>query len=97
MLVRARVKPIDIVTVYCSTIRSILEYASPVWHSGLTVAESRSIESVQIRCLKMIYPDLSYNQALFVSGLEKLVDRRLVAARNIFNGLKTLIMCLVIF
>jgi hypothetical protein len=45
----------------------------------------------------MIYPDLSYNQALFVSGLEKLVDRRLEAARNIFNGLKTLIMCLVIF
>ena len=36
----------------------------------------------------MIYPDLSYNQALFVSGLEKLFDRRLEATRNVFNGLK---------
>ena len=36
----------------------------------------------------MINQDLSYNQALFVSGLEKLVDRRLEATRNIFNGLK---------
>ena len=72
MLVRARVKPIDVVTVYCSTIRSILEYASPVWHSGLTKAEYRSIESVQIRCLKIMYPDLSYKQAPIASGFEKL-------------------------
>jgi len=35
-LIRAVVPMNDIVCVYCSIIRSILEYACPVWHPGLT-------------------------------------------------------------
>ena len=35
-LLRAGVPISDIVCVYCSVIRSILEYACPVWHPGLT-------------------------------------------------------------
>ncbi len=35
-LVRARINPCDIVVIYCSGIRSILEYACPVWHPGLS-------------------------------------------------------------
>ena len=41
-------------TVYCSIIRSILEYARPVWHPGLTKKMSKDIERVPKRCLKMI-------------------------------------------
>ena len=49
--------------VYCSLVRSILEYASPVWHCGLTQTLSDDIEAVQ-RCLKIIFPLLSYIDAL---------------------------------
>ena len=75
-LVRARINPCDIVVIYCSVIRSILEYACPVWHPGLSKKQETDIERVQKRCLKLIYPLLSYSEALQVTGLERLSDRR---------------------
>jgi hypothetical protein len=53
-LVRAGVSANDIIAVYCSVNRSILEYACPVWHPGLTKAQSEDLERVQKRCLKII-------------------------------------------
>jgi hypothetical protein len=47
----------------------------PVWHSGLTAAQSTDIEREQKRCLRIVYPELSYRDALFVSGLEELATR----------------------
>ena len=75
-LVRARINPCDIVVIYCSVIRSILEYACPVWHPGLSKKQETDLERVQKRCLKLIYPLLSYSEALQVTGLERLSDRR---------------------
>ena len=37
-LVRAGVSSEDIIVVICSVIRSVLEYAWPVWHPGLCKA-----------------------------------------------------------
>jgi len=88
LLKRSGVNVLDIVTVYCSIIRTILEYASPVRHPGLTKAESTSIENVQVRCLKIILPTLSYSEALFITGLKLLSDRRIDALRLIFNAMK---------
>jgi len=42
-LVRAGVSVCDILCVYCSIIRSIFEYAYPVWHPGLTKKLSKDI------------------------------------------------------
>ena len=85
---RAGINSSDVVSVYCSLIRTILEYASPVWHAGLTKSQSDRIEGAQKRCLKIIFPDLSYNDALFVSGLDKLSVRRDKLARDLFNDIK---------
>ena len=60
---------------YCSIIRSVLEYASPVW-AGLTQYLSDQIESVQKRALKIIFPFMSYEDALKKSGLINLCQRR---------------------
>ena len=49
----------DIVCVFTSIIRSVLEYACPVWHPGLTKKLSEDIECVQKRCLKLLFPALS--------------------------------------
>ena len=86
---RGGVSANDIIAVYCSIIRSILEYACPVWHPGLTKAQSDDLERVQRRCLKIIYPELSYSDALFVSGLEELSCRRENLVRAVFNEIKS--------
>jgi hypothetical protein len=87
-LVKIGVATNDIITVYCSIIRSVLEYACPVWHCGLTQTQTRDIEVVQKRCLKIVFPDLSYNDALCVSGLERLNFRRERMVRELFSDIK---------
>ena len=42
---------------YNMIVRPVLEYASPVWHSSLTVAQSNSLESVQKRAMQIIFPN----------------------------------------
>ena len=44
----------DLIEIYILYIRSILEYCSTVWHSTLTVDQSKQIEGVQKICLKII-------------------------------------------
>jgi hypothetical protein len=61
----------DIVHVYCS----VLEYACPVWHPGLTKKLSKEIESTQKRCPKLVFPMLSYSQALNEAKLDWLDAR----------------------
>ena len=31
----------DLLNFYCTVIRPVLDYASPVWHSGLTIAQTK--------------------------------------------------------
>ena len=87
-LVRCGFSSSDIISVYCSLIRPILEYSCQVWHSGLTLRLSDEIESVQRRCLRIIFPQLSYADALFVAGLQRLDDRREQAVVKLFNEMK---------
>ena len=75
-LVSSGVDISDIVTIYCTVIRSVLEYACPVWHPGLTQKQSQDIERIQKRCLSLIYPKIPYEEALDISGLEELKKRR---------------------
>ena len=37
----------DLFMFYASVIRPVIEYACPVWHSSLTVADSAKIESIE--------------------------------------------------
>lgn len=78
----------DIIVVYCALIRSVLEYACPVWHCGLTVSQSVDLERVQKRILRIVLPDLSYRQALIATGLERLGVRRERFVREIFDEIK---------
>jgi len=49
---------------------------------------SQDIERAQKRCLKLLYPALSYNQALNKSGLERLDFRRDVITQKMFQEIK---------
>ena len=87
-LARIGITPSDIILIYCAIMRSVLEYACAVWHCGLTANQSDDLERVQRRVLRIIYPNLSYHDALFVSGLERLCVRRERITRVLFEDIQ---------
>ena len=49
----------DLVLIYKMYIRPILEFASPVWTSSLTLSQTNEIERVQKRAIRfMTYPNI---------------------------------------
>ena len=87
-LVRNGFDSAEIIKVYCPLVIPTLEYASPVWHCGLTQVLSDEIEAVQRRCLRIIFPFLSYSDALQVAALETLSARRESAVVKLFSEIK---------
>ena len=87
-LVRAGVPTCDVVCVYTSIIRSVLEYACPVWHPGLTKTLSKDTERVQRRCLKLLFPAFSYAESLSKTGLEHLDNRCDMITQSMFREIK---------
>ena len=64
---------------YVTVIRPVLEYCSVVWHYGLTKAHAESLEAIQRRALRIIYPvtyDFPYDAALSIAQMASLFDRR---------------------
>ena len=67
----------QMVKIYITYIRPLLEYCAPVFHASLSAKQAQQIEKVQKRALKMIAGyDTSYQQILCQFNLETLADRR---------------------
>ena len=80
---RAGLKLSVIVRVYCSMLRPIIEFCSPVYHSLLTNEQSQRIENLQKMTLKIIYGfGFNYSELLIKSGLSTLEERRKLAFTN---------------
>ena len=77
-LKKCRVSPVDLVCIYCSLVRSILEYACVVF-ANLPKYLSHDLERVQKRALAIIFPFLPYASALAKAGISTLEERRDVA------------------
>ena len=58
----------DLLAVYCSLIRSILEYSSIVF-ANLPQYLSNALENIEKSALGIILPSMSYSQALHLIGL----------------------------
>ena len=52
-LKRSGVGPEDLPYFCVVAIRPVLEYACSVWHSGLTAAQTKALESLQRRAMKI--------------------------------------------
>ena len=69
---------LQLLQVYLTRVRSTLEFAAPVFHSGLTKEQSRKIEMCQKKALAIIMGNryTSYTFALQHLNLERLETRR---------------------
>ena len=76
-LKRAKIRNQSLVIIYCSLLRSTIEYAAPVYAHFLTSEQSNALERLQSQTLKTIFGfDKSYNECLSFSGLDTLESRR---------------------
>ena len=87
-LKRAGVAQSDLVTVYISVVRPVLEYACPVWHTNLPKYLSENIEIVQKRALKAIFPGESYSDILNNIGIGTLKERRDYICEKYFRNMQ---------
>ena len=69
-LKRAGINQIDLVRIYVSVIRSVVEYACPVWHTNVPKYLSNNIEITKKRCLKTIFPGFTYKDILQMVNMQ---------------------------
>ena len=58
-----------LISIYCTRIRSIVEYACQVWHYGLPQYLSDQVEKIQKRALKIIFSGATYAECLLKANL----------------------------
>ena len=67
----------DIVRIYSAVLRPVIEYACQIYGPMLTKTQNKKIERLQRIILKIVYGfDTSYREALALSGLQRLSERR---------------------
>ena len=88
-LKRAGISQTDLVTVYVSVVRPVLEYACPVWHTNLPKYLSDNIEMIQKRALKSIFPNKGYDDILNDIVMCTLRERRNVICAQYFKKMQT--------
>ena len=77
---KSNLTTMQLVQVYCSIVRSVLEFACPVW----AALPKYAIEAVQKRALRIVLPNCHYDDALIQSGITAFSQRREEACTN-FN------------
>ena len=76
----------DLYTFYITTIRPVLEYACPAWHSSLTMEECNDIERIQKRALSIIYGNIHYELFCEANNIDSLYTRRDSLCRDFFKA-----------
>ena len=68
----------EMLDVYAKEVRSILEYAVPVWHPGITRKQSSEIEAIQKIAFRILLGPAyrGYSHACAVLGAQTLEERR---------------------
>ena len=63
-------------SVYSAFIRSVLEYASQVWHFSIPQHLNDQIEQVQLWALRIAVPYMSYSDGIEAMNIQTLNQRR---------------------
>ena len=79
----------DLVTIFTGFLRPLVEFAAPVWHSGITAAQNTAVENIQKRACKIIMGKdyTTYEEVLAILNLETLEERRKQLCLSFFKSL----------
>ena len=75
-LKRAGISPDDLLAFCCSVIRSALEFSCQLFHRSLPKYLSDDIERIQMCAMRIIFPSLSYCEAIDKAEIPTLSERR---------------------
>ena len=76
LLKYAAPSPADIVRIFTSLIRSVLENGCEAWHPDVTQEQADALKHIQKKALRAAYPHLDYDSVLSAPGLSRLNERR---------------------
>ena len=83
-LKRTKLSTHDFIKVYVTLIRPTLDYTCQLWHgAALTDRQSKLLTSIQKRALEIIFPNLSYDEALEIANINSLWRRRQTLCSNV--------------
>ncbi len=85
LLKRSSVTVNDLLQYYKAIIRPVIEYACPVWQSGLTVEQRSRLESIQRRALHIISGSLDYEPNCVLYDIETISARLDNLTRSFLN------------
>ena len=94
LLKRSSVSFDDLLHYYKSIIRPVIEYACPVWQSGLTIAQRGRLESIQRRALHIISGSLDYELNCALCDIETISSRLDNLTRSFFKRISCPADCL---
>ena len=87
-LKRAKAKEKDRVSFYKSIVRPQLEYACQAWSTNITQNQSDTIERIQKRAMRIIYPNEEYSDAIEKEGTETLSQIRSKLCKKLFTQIQ---------
>ena len=84
----------DLMYYYQSVVIPVTEYACPVWHTSLTKGQTKQLENVQRRALKIIFNNNIDDVANATNELPSLAERREKLTKEFFTKLLDPLSCL---
>ena len=87
LLKRAGISRHDMLQVYYSIIRSVLEYACEIWHPGLNKKQTEQLEYIQKRVIRIVFPSESYTDVIKVHKIPLLSERREELCQRFFKSI----------
>lgn len=74
VLKRHGVDKASLIRFYLANIRTVLSYAAPAWYCYISETCKTKLESLQRQCMRVIYPDIPYEERLAQAGILPLCD-----------------------
>ena len=87
VLKRSGIPPEDLINIFYALVRSVLEYACVTWSTSLPIYLKDKIERVQKRALRILFPALSYRDAVVAANSTRLNVRRDELCKKVWDGI----------
>ena len=86
-LKRARVSQNDLCLFYVTCVRSVIDYATPVFHYSLPAYLMQELERIQKRAMRIICPGIEYQYALVLANLSMVAKHHNDICRRTFESI----------